>query len=519
MTLLEPLDASHMGSIVTVFCPHRSSKSSARDRWEERARRRKDFAAKFGGLGSDDEADYEWLARLRAMPRPEGPFPWDTKKIARDLADPEQRKKKTDLSAQLAGGYGSLFDDECGDEADEWLARLTAAQRLAPRPEAPRPSQPASSSSEPTADAMGLGAELARLRRDLGAELGIPDPRVKAKAKPKPIVRAPTPAAKVPAPQTRTVPTLSQATLPPPVASQVTSPLPPPVLSPVTSLAPTPAPNSAQRSGEEKSKSQPANSISQSQLVKLKRQSVGNTPQAWSAYEQLLRVCEPHHSWCWIRDDKLSEFWRSLPVKDQDEITDVTSRSFHDLVLEHVAMHTCYCKNFVDASKEFIIANIEEGYASSMQEFFRTAVSEGACIALNWQGLEAIDAIVQDITRVGGLREFSHGSVDWCKQQEEQHTRLALLRMIPEIFERRLLSRWEKQHGRMAQRKQEEKTDRKKKNVESAAARHTRFVLEHLTARTAKVPDELVDIRKSAKLIENLCQKLKRASNGLHEQH
>jgi len=52
-------------------------------------------------------------------------------------------------------------------------------------------------------------------------------------------------------------------------------------------------------------------------------------------------------------------------------------------------------------------------------------------------------------------REFPHGSHQWCQHREREHTRLALMCLMLEIFERRLLGRWEREHGRAAQRKRQ----------------------------------------------------------------
>jgi len=268
--------------------------------------------------------------------------------------------------------------------------------------------------------------------------------------------------------------------------------------------------NGVQRSGDDKGKSQRKNITSQSQIVKLQRQAVGNTPNAWIAYEQLLQVCEPNHYWSWMPDKRISDFWRSLPEKEQLEIMDVQGRNFRDLVQEHTCMRTCYCKKFNAASDE--VNRLEDNHSITFfQEFFRTAVSEDTCIAVNWQNVETIDGMVQDFIR-GGVesREFPHGSPEWCQQMEREHTRLAFMCIVPEIFERRLLSRWERKHGHAPTAAKPDKT-KKNTNAESSAARHTRFVVEHLKSRVARAAVEVVDTQKSSRVIKTLCQTMKRA--------
>jgi len=236
--------------------------------------------------------------------------------------------------------------------------------------------------------------------------------------------------------------------------------------------------------------------ISQSQILKLQRQAIGNTPGAWDSYERLLHACEPHHFWCWMPDQRLSVFWQTLPAKDQDEITEVESRGFRDLLQEHVGWRTCYSKKWIATSID--VGLLDDGHSISLlQDFFRSAATENACVAVNWQTVEAIDGMIQDSIRADDRvdpNEFPHGSHKWCQHKEQEHTRLALMCMVPEIFERRLLSRWERAHGLTAQRRCQPTNDRKKvAGAESSAARHTRLVVEHLKARAARAADQVIN--------------------------
>jgi len=200
----------------------------------------------------------------------------------------------------------------------------------------------------------------------------------------------------------------------------------------------------------------PRGNISPQQVVKLRRQFYGGGPAAWLAYEKLLRVCEPHHLWRWMPDKDLSAFWRMLPPEVQAEVTEVKSQSFRFLIKEHIGMRTCYIKDLMAICNEVYMLDDTHSIAV-FQEFFRIAVSEDACIAVNWQTVQAIDSTIQDFIKArvvsGELqdrvdpRDFPKGSFLWCQHREREHTRLTLMCLTLEIFERRLLTMWERRHG------------------------------------------------------------------------
>lgn len=85
------------------------------------------------------------------------------------------------------------------------------------------------------------------------------------------------------------------------------------------------------------------------------------------------------------------------------------------------------------------------------REFFRIAVEENVCIAVNWQTVQTVDSTVQDFIKSTmkvcvDPREFPRGSVLWCQYREREHARLTIMCLMLEIFERRLLGMWEREN-------------------------------------------------------------------------
>jgi len=192
------------------------------------------------------------------------------------------------------------------------------------------------------------------------------------------------------------------------------------------------------------------------QIAKLRRASYGPTLEAWIAYERLLRICEPCHVWRWMPDARLSDFWRSLPPEQQAACIEVKSDCFRNLINEHTDMRTCYIKDMMAVCNDVYMLDDTHSIAV-FQEFFRITVSENVCIAVNWQTVQAIDSTIQDFIKArvssGELthrvdpRDFPKGSYMWCQHREREHTRLALMTLALEIFERRLLGMWESRPG------------------------------------------------------------------------
>jgi len=246
------------------------------------------------------------------------------------------------------------------------------------------------------------------------------------------------------------------------------------------------ASTTVQRSTDEK----PRVALTQSQIQKLQKKAAGIAPGASEAYEQLRQACEVHHLWCWMPDQRISIFWQVMPAKDQEEILEVESRGFRDLLQEHVGFRTCYCKKFLSTSLD--IGLLDDGHSvAALQDFFRNAAFKNTCVELNWQTAAAMHDMIQESKRAQGQVDsntFPHGSYE---HKEHEHTRLAVMCMVPEIFERRLLSKWERAHGKTAQMRTQPASDKKKApGAESSAARHTRLVLESLQARATKAAEE-----------------------------
>jgi len=194
--------------------------------------------------------------------------------------------------------------------------------------------------------------------------------------------------------------------------------------------------------------------LSAGKIAKLRRQAyggkLGGTLDSWLAYERLLRVCEPWHFWRWVPDKRISEFWRSLSPDAQASITEVRSADFRALIKEHIGMTTCFIKDLLGLCNEVHMLDDTDSIAV-YREFFRIAVEENVCIAVNWQTVQTVDSTVQDFIKSTmkvcvDPREFPRGSVLWCQYREREHARLTIMCLMLEIFERRLLGMWEREN-------------------------------------------------------------------------
>lgn len=191
--------------------------------------------------------------------------------------------------------------------------------------------------------------------------------------------------------------------------------------------------------------------LSAGKIAKLRRQAYGGKLDSWLAYERLLRVCEPWHFWRWVPDKSISEFWRSLAADRQAAVTEVKSQGFRDLIKEHISMTTCFVKDLMGLCNEVHMLDDTDSIAV-YREFFRIAVEENVCMAMNWQTVQTVDSTVQDFIKSTmkvcvDPREFPKGSMLWCQYREREHARLTIMCLMLEIFERRLLGMWEREHG------------------------------------------------------------------------
>jgi hypothetical protein len=134
----------------------------------------------------------------------------------------------------------------------------------------------------------------------------------------------------------------------------------------------------------------------------------------------------------------------------QASITEVRSADFRALIKEHIDMTTCFIKDLLGLCNEVHMLDDTDSIAV-YREFFRIAVEENVCIAVNWQTVQTVDSTVQDFIKSTmkvcvDPREFPRGSVLWCQYREREHARLTIMCLMLEIFERRLLGMWEREN-------------------------------------------------------------------------
>lgn len=114
-------------------------------------------------------------------------------------------------------------------------------------------------------------------------------------------------------------------------------------------------------------------------------------------------------------------------------------------------MTTCFVKDLMGLCNEVHMLDDTDSIAV-YREFFRIAVEENVCMAMNWQTVQTVDSTVQDFIKSTmkvcvDPREFPKGSMLWCQYREREHARLTIMCLMLEIFERRLLGMWEREHG------------------------------------------------------------------------